>query len=314
MESYQLNAKEITIDNNILTQIYSYYYFKENMIYVCKGILDNFTFDGGVSLIWGKVAKTALTDRDQFELKKLFTVALDYKRMFGFVPIKFVEDKNSGTKQPEIPEFGTVNFVMYLDERTSQYKMYFIEKGKNYISRKKAIKNNMVFVWAGFGPGLNGEIKSPMMRLLGKYYRFDEFLTNSLDSDYISAHPTVFVRNNMEVIKNWELTENEIWADDVDESIDPMFARTYKRDSYKFNMSNRRQDDLRNSQSANYSRQISEDGKRVESRKRKRVWDGNIYPLLPVCRFISFVLIFSSKSMKILHLNSYQHQTRILSK
>jgi hypothetical protein len=282
MSTGSRNRNEVILDFDVLQQIYDFYYQKENWITVCKEVLDNFTFDGGVIISWGeKTKKTKLSEREQGEIRNFLSIALDYKRMFGFAPVKVVKTENLN-QRIIIPEFGTVDFSVMLNEQTNEVFMYYTDRNNNTYDRKQAIENNFVYIWPGCGPTYTGEIRSPMLKLMRKYYIQEEYLENSLDADFNSAHPTVFLSIRPDAIKDYQITETDVFAEDDDDAVGPTEKRTYRRSLFSSMLNERKQTQHRGDKFDSQKRKtISDDIYRLGYVKRKRVWDDNVYDLNP---------------------------------
>jgi len=262
------NDTRTCIDFGKLRMIWNYYYRKENWIIVCNNILNEFIFDGGMNISFGKVRKMDLTDKDQSELRALHQRALDYKRMFGFVPVKFIKKKDSDTDfdVPSIPEFGTVDFYVKVDPKSLQLSMYYTEKNAN----DKHVKENPVYIWPGLEPDINGEIKSPMLLLLKRYLIYLEFEQNALDADFNASRPTVFLKSMAEKVSSYDITETELFADYDDPAIDPSMVKTYKRDTFRAMLLEKRQQDLSaDTTGTRKRRRIDDDTGYMKDEKRK---------------------------------------------
>ena len=121
------------IDNNKMAEIHDFYNNRDQIISLCRTVSNSLTFEGGIVLNWGSGSRLP-RDSDgnaEGQLINLLMTALDWKRMFGFVPVKKYRDPETGVARGVIPQFGTGTFVQRMDRLTLSSYVEFIPRHLN---------------------------------------------------------------------------------------------------------------------------------------------------------------------------------------
>lgn len=273
-----------------LIAIYDYYYHKEPLIDESKSNLYDYVFQGGIELSWGGLFPLDLDSEDERTKRDILMEALDWKKMFGFCPIKRKYNKTSKQVEFEIPEFGTGIFVFVFDNESSiNAKIEFIpfKRNRNTDEGKKKRKrdNNSdrdpssiqrmlsvggpipysdfdlksngnkygVFVWPGLKPTTyNGALKTVGSKLYSIYVDLQNLKKNLHTADNINSMPLTVIKKAVIPVGNIsEMTESEIYGDDEIDEVSTGEAKIYKRDKLAAIMMEQKTDELNGARAAN---------------------------------------------------------------
>lgn len=288
----------ISVLNNVtLKEIFNFYHHEEQWISICRDLSNTLTFSGGISIKWGKLFKNRTMDNEsQAKLTEMLITALDYKRMFGFCPIKRVKDPKTGAVNVFIPQFGTGEFYHGLNSITLQTEVFFVpyvytgglstshyvETHTNYILRDIVDPDSFVYVWPGQYPTINNnQVKSDMLKLYKRWSTISELEENAMDADFNASHPTVFTQIQKENRSLDDMTEEELFADDDNDYVSPTDRRTYRIDRLRSRKLEEQQSDMKcTSENRNtISQVVKPKTGQVSQTRRRRVWEDNEYHL-----------------------------------
>ena len=236
------------IDDRLARQIFRMFYEKEPIIDVCKEHRYSYTFRGLFSIIWGGGDITPITlnsDHERDELETLFKRALDYRDMFGMVPMKFRPKGRASAGKPSmyIPPFGSGRFILEYDPVNLGTEVVYEvlapqhphRTGDNRQRNRPVTKVLDVFVWPGHEPDIvSQKFRSKIAGLMEQYVENRELHTNLLDADWRLAHPVLITQARPDSRSLQELTEEEAFGAPDDASI--MGARernSYNRDVHR---------------------------------------------------------------------------------
>ena len=236
------------IPDDIVKSIYHYFYHVDNWIGICRELEYSMTFQGGIT-VRTKLGKdldsmtgSGNSKHDKgltIELTPLLEKVIDYKKMFGCVPVKVLNDPLSYRgKRAVIPEFGSGTFEKVYDKDTMQVRVAFRESsvstpihggaggigglvnngggggGINNDGSDHSKHNNIhTFVWKNHEPSIEGGLKSKIYKLYKRHLECEEMMTNLLESDYNIAHPTLITQTAHDKRTLDQFTEEDVFAD-----------------------------------------------------------------------------------------------------
>lgn len=246
------------LNQEMLRVVHDFYYHEEIGIDSAVRMLNNETMQGGVEMVWGDVVTLRTSAEEQTKVQSLIVVALDWKKMFGFCPIRRILPKEKGEHARfEIPEFGTGAFFMVYDNQTRESELKFMpyrygdkhkgrdnhrspdairkatKQGKQALdsSRMQFPKNYFVYVWPRFKPSLhNGFLKTPVSKLLRHWSVVKQLESNLLINDTWRSMPPVVTKRQLVNQKLEDLTEEEIFGEEELIQPDPLLQKKYQRD------------------------------------------------------------------------------------
>jgi hypothetical protein len=245
------SSKNQTLDyipEEQLHAVHHYYYNMEPWIEICREIGYAMTFQGGISVVTkmdpgssaistSSMKKGNKNNNKQdkgltSELRPLLEKALDYKKMFGCVPVKIVNDPLAyGGKRAVIPEFGSGSYEKLYERDTMQVKLVFKESlgvasangivrggsdgltGSDGSSGTYQQQQIHTFVWPNYHPSINGHMRSSIYKLYKRWYENEELMSNLLDSDYNITHPTLITQTVPDKRSIDEFTEEDTYLD-----------------------------------------------------------------------------------------------------
>lgn len=273
----------IPLDMDKALRIYKYYTLEEKWISICRTHRLNITFRGGVIESFGSAVRKRTYSKDrQNELINIFSVALDYRDMFGMCPIKIIDDPNKpGKRRVVVPQFGTGLFMQRMNPVTLNpeivFSPYKYNDGRPSITGNTQIDPTIhVFVWPGHTPHyVTNSFNSVIFKLYDTYCLYKEALENTGDADFNSSHPPLFTQVRKDTRNQGEATEQELYVEaDVDEST-PEERKHYKRD-----VSRARQLEMlqrtaheRDSSSNRKRERVNSSTQVVAMMKRPRTWE-----------------------------------------
>jgi hypothetical protein len=146
------------LNQEALRVIYDFFNHEEVGIDSAIRMLYDSTMQGGVELVWGDAFPLKLSADEQRHVQDACVTALNWKKMFGFCPVKRILPKKSKkeggeerekkdskerdeTARFEIPEFGSGAFFMIYDNKTQQSELKYMpyrygEKHKSNPNRR----------------------------------------------------------------------------------------------------------------------------------------------------------------------------------
>ncbi len=289
------NLVYYALDMKKAAEVYDFYYHKEPWIQICKNMKYSQVFKGGIALTWGNnsLESNDLEDPDeQKALVQLLQRALDYRDMFGICPVKVIKDKRTGRKRAIVPEFGTGAFALAYDKKEHRSEVVFVTQSTftspfGYTNAEKKRHGGLdptirVYTWPGKEPSIhNRQFKSAMFTLFDEYFAVQELKLNALDADWNSSHPTIFTQMRQDVRGIEQYTEEEMFGDPTDPSMNPQEKNMYRRDVYRA----RRMEQLVKTSNTRLqtfpaeSKAIDRESNNIVDLKRKRTWEDNIEPL-----------------------------------
>jgi hypothetical protein len=250
----------VMLNQEALKTVHDFFYHEEIGIDSAVRMLYDTAMQGGVELMWGDAFSLKLSADEQRNAQNISMTALDWKKMFGFCPIKRVLPKKEGeTARFEIPDFGTGAFFMLYDNDTHQSELKFMpyrygNKSKKGLENKKtpnAIrnltkngreavntnelkfpKNYFVFVWPRMKPTLhNGFLKTVTSKLLQHWSVTKQLQSNLLINDTWRSMPPLITKRPVVNQKLSDLTEAEAFGEEELIEPDPLMQKKYQRDA-----------------------------------------------------------------------------------
>ncbi len=236
------------IAEQLARQIFKMYYEREPLIDVCKTHRYALTFQGQMDVTWGggDIEPLVLSsDNERDELEALFRRALDYRDMFGMVPMKLRRKGKATSGKPlmYISPFGSGRFVMEYDPIKLETEVIYEVMAPQHPHRtgersqkSRAVTRVLdVFVWPGQMPSLTSKkFRSKISGLMAHYVENRELRKNLVDADWRAAHPVVFTQARPDTRNIQEMTEDEVFGAPDDSSIMSTTERhAYSRDVHR---------------------------------------------------------------------------------
>jgi hypothetical protein len=248
LASGKRKAQRHVMDPELARQIFKFYYEEEPLVNVCKVQRFSLTFVGEMHIEWGggdiePITLDSPSERDQLET--LFKRALEYRDMFGMVPVKLSRrgaKKKNNKPMIWIPPFGSGNFVMYYDavkmETTVVYEVAVertVKKTSSTQRTKQAVVKALdVFVWPGYEPSVaTKRFRSRVSSLLPRYTDIVELRSNLRDADFRASHPVVFTQSRPDTRNLQEMTEEELLGLTDESAPGPEESRRYSRNTHR---------------------------------------------------------------------------------
>lgn len=296
------NIEEHIMDPQLANQIFKFYYEEEPLISVCKDQRFALAFVGEMHIEWGggdidPLRLDSPAERDQLEA--LFKHALEYRDMFGMVPVKISRrsaQKRNNKPMVTIPPFGSGYFVMRYD--TTKMEMTVVYRvGTEHMARKRSstqkirqttVKTYDVFIWPGYEPSrATKRFRSRVASLLGRYINITEMRMNMHDADFRASHPVVFTQARPDTRSVQDMTESEaLGLDDDGDGTEQ--GRRYQRDIHRAMqtegiaaaINQQAREPFGGGQGAPITRTAFDPAtRRAVQGERDRTWDGAIQPL-----------------------------------
>jgi hypothetical protein len=249
--------KMLPLDMEGMANIERYFMHGEAWIYIVKTALNDLIFKGGMKLDWGRgLISVELGDAETKHAEMLSKTALDWRRMFGFCPVRIKFAKESKRPEFSIPPFGAGMFVYVFKGNTKEngeirylpYKSAGRKPNKpkkDRESRQRIFngnretpkstsevrfpKNYRVFVWPGMEPSLSAPMfKTPIPILMEMQAIVKDMEQDVRDSSGTGARPKLIVQRPTESLDMNEMTMDQVFARDVMEERDPQERRVQK--------------------------------------------------------------------------------------
>ena len=259
------NLLRIPMDMETATQYWSFYHGGvEPTLDACRKLRHDNTFHGPVEVLWGSGEVDPIRldgPGEQDMLKDLFRTALEWRDVFGMVPMHLRKraKRHKGRPLVVIPQFGTGRFVLEYNIQTFTSKMVYevtlqarsassgTKRGPNAVQVSGSVSGSSgrgrrvtrrtldVYVWHGSMPNIVlKQFESTVQALLPKFSEISELRRNLLVADRGSAFPTVFTESRPENRSVSEQTEQELFGRVGDPGVvTPGERHHYLRDTHR---------------------------------------------------------------------------------
>jgi hypothetical protein len=239
-------VQRFVLDKKLATQIFRMYYEKEPLIDICKTQRYSYVFRGGMQVEWGGGDMKPLTlsaPNEREPMEALFKRVLDYRDMFGMVPVK-IRSRGQAKGKPRvfIPPFGSGHFVLEYDpvsletEVVYEVQLHHVAQQRSSSRGKRGLVKILdVFVWPGYEPSIvTKQFRSKISGLMTHFARIKELRKNLLDADYRTSHPVVFTQARPDTRNLQQFTEEEQFgAPDDPRIMGQDDRRGYNRDVHR---------------------------------------------------------------------------------
>ncbi len=306
--SAKRKAHRYVIDPVLASQIFHFYNEEEPLINVCKMQRFSLAFSGESHIEWGggDIDPIILDSPSEKPLiEALFKRALEYRDMFGMVPVKLsrrAPKKSNNKPMIWIPPFGSGNFMMEYDPKTMETNVMYqvtidrsvsrtsASRGSASHGKRAVVKMLDVFMWPGHEPSLvTKRFRSRIAALLPHYLDMIELRANLRDADFRASHPVVFTQSRPDNRSLQDMTEDELMGLTDEGAPGPDEGRHYSRNMHRAIQN----EELAASMNRSAREPLGSDAvaapivrsvvdptsRRVIQGTRSRTWDGAIQPL-----------------------------------
>lgn len=299
--------KIVAIDPILTRQLAVFYRETEPLFTMLSQTRNDLVFHGGVGVEWGGGGADPIrldSPSERNELINLFSIAMDYRDVYGLIPVKLrkIVHRRSNQEQEqvkipkrkaflEIPPFGSGQFFIVYDKQELKisvvYRVPIVPSaGRGRASKNKTYRELPCFIFPGCEPSLvTRQFRSRVASVLPYYIQMEKLRANMLAADFRMAHPVVFTQTRPDNRNIQDMTEDELLglADGAGPGTEQ--NRRYQRDVHRA---------IQTEQMAAVINSAAREGtlaapltthtydpnqRRVIRQQQDQVWDGAIQPL-----------------------------------